>query len=1268
MHSPLSSFSGKTLCLLCAALAWQREQSRILQTQQQPVASSQTANGGSDQQQAQPYKPRVPTIIYASRTHSQLSQVVRELRNTRYRPLHAVLGSREQMCVNPKVKKATSTSADINHDCNKLGKERKCKFRNNLEGFVAPANEKGGTGNDCQPVMDMEDLVKMGNEHKVCPFYYTRSQVENAELILVPYNYLFDKDAKESTLQGIDWKNSVVIFDEAHNLESFASESASFDLSNTDIAGCIMDVNKTINYIDSGQESIQNLKRENMLRLKMIFLKLEDTIANFNNQGAYAGEFMMEIFRQGYITHANHEILIDELRKVNDFLMDMRGSSRGSASFDHFVHCLKRVFSHPNESRCLAKAAFYRVHVTPKPTGNQRSGRTVSYWCFAPSLAMEELTAKSIIVTSGTLAPLKGLSMELGLKFPHTLENPHIITEKQIHVRVIGKGVSGKALSSSYERRQNGDYFAELGNTLVSLAKIIPAGMLIFFPSYSVMDECIERWGGPSSNRNAAGGDKGAKFFAPRNRQQPGKKYVFICTPTIYVDPNVTRTPWKRLTCTKSVVIEPRSSADLPDAISEFQRLLALPKSRGCILMGVCRGKISEGIDFANEQSRAVVITGLPFPPTHDPKIKMKKEYLDASRTQHSMKPSGEAGFKGQAHLSSNDILSGHEWYTQQAHRAVNQAIGRVIRNRTDYGAVILLDERFGQNQNKEGLSMWLRPHIKNDEGFGVAVRGLVSFYKEADAQTKEMAKKDAEAEAKSVVLEYEEEDDDVLFTKVAIVRRPANETVDGEDTLVSVQEEAQARDYVAPGDIISRVDVRDAKRTETIYQQLPEPGPSSNPTTGSGKFDAVFQQKSTAAPSHTNAAQFFAMAKRLLSHDELATMKKAVVAIKTHNEKNDLQSYVQTARQIVELINKHDHLELNTGPGESRMLLIFFKLQSKPRKKQIEDVAMRMVFDSSSLGRLCCELLPETRQSIVRIDMVALLQHLWCESDVDGTMKRQKLVDKSKQVLQVLLNLDKAASSSLVGAYMKLVPSDRVAEARALVDQLTATLNVDKLKAADKARFGETSVNSDRFKMASGPLIKVERANVTAGNAPQPADAALPATKRPLEVAGAIRNPYAKKKLPSTTVVSTERCILSSQPTLLHQNRVGSLSSVLQKVEQSGPYLPSGGDQFAKAAESLQMQANGAMNKNLTCPICTTIGLKEPFIAECGHIACLGCWKSWFKRSPSCPTCRKPASKESIARVVFERPPNVDDKCLGGTYPQDRADNSSEDELEITY
>lgn len=49
--------------------------------------------------------------------------------------------------------------------------------------------------------------------------------------------------------------------------------------------------------------------------------------------------------------------------------------------------------------------------------------------------------------------------------------------------------------------------------------------------------------------------------------------------------------------------------------------------------------------------------------------------------------------------LPPRQLLSGHEWYRQQAFRAVNQAIGRVIRHRHDYGAIFLCDHRCGSPQ-----------------------------------------------------------------------------------------------------------------------------------------------------------------------------------------------------------------------------------------------------------------------------------------------------------------------------------------------------------------------------------------------------------------------------------------------------------------------------------------------------------------------------------------------------------------------------------------
>lgn len=38
---------------------------------------------------------------------------------------------------------------------------------------------------------------------------------------------------------------------------------------------------------------------------------------------------------------------------------------------------------------------------------------------------------------------------------------------------------------------------------------------------------------------------------------------------------------------------------------------------------------MSEGLDFVDKNGRAVVITGIPYAPAKDPKVVMKKTYLD---------------------------------------------------------------------------------------------------------------------------------------------------------------------------------------------------------------------------------------------------------------------------------------------------------------------------------------------------------------------------------------------------------------------------------------------------------------------------------------------------------------------------------------------------------------------------------------------------------------------------------------------------------------
>lgn len=50
--------------------------------------------------------------------------------------------------------------------------------------------------------------------------------------------------------------------------------------------------------------------------------------------------------------------------------------------------------------------------------------------------------------------------------------------------------------------------------------------------------------------------------------------------------------------------------------------------------MAVLRGKVSEGLDFADNNGRAVVIIGIPYPPIKDPKIQLKQKYLEEIKQQ----------------------------------------------------------------------------------------------------------------------------------------------------------------------------------------------------------------------------------------------------------------------------------------------------------------------------------------------------------------------------------------------------------------------------------------------------------------------------------------------------------------------------------------------------------------------------------------------------------------------------------------------------------
>jgi len=64
--------------------------------------------------------------------------------------------------------------------------------------------------------------------------------------------------------------------------------------------------------------------------------------------------------------------------------------------------------------------------------------------------------------------------------------------------------------------------------------------------------------------------------------------------------------------------MEPKDSSKYQSTMDAFYKAIFNPKknekSNGAILMGVCRGRISEGLDFSDNAARCVIIVGVPYP------------------------------------------------------------------------------------------------------------------------------------------------------------------------------------------------------------------------------------------------------------------------------------------------------------------------------------------------------------------------------------------------------------------------------------------------------------------------------------------------------------------------------------------------------------------------------------------------------------------------------------------------------------------------------
>ncbi|KAL6568135.1 Regulator of telomere elongation helicase 1 [Orobanche hederae] len=705
LESPTGT--GKTLCLLCATLAWRKSLGEFSRgrSERSSTRGSQCLDDDMPLSQSSSF----PAIIYTSRTHSQIRQVVQELKRSNYRsePKMVVLGSREQLCIHDQVSLLRGKAQT--NACHAICKKRTKQYCGHFSRVTEFVKKNPGIGND--PI-DIEDLVNIGRSSGPCPYYLSREIHKDVDILFAPYNYLIDRGNRKSL--KLDWNNCILIFDEAHNLEGLCADAASFDLPSGLLTACISEAQKCIDLSVTRRELScdKSCNPDNFAILRALLLKLEKRISEvpivskesgFTKSGPYIYELLSEL----NITQKTANMLIDIVEKACTLLEEDGSESGGSHKTSGTICRLEsmgEIFRLIFRDNSNAHAQYYRVHVQEVEASSAdafkgRTSRTLSWWCFNPGIAMEEfsrLGVGSIILTSGTLSPMDSFAEELKLEFPIRLENPHVISDNQIWAGITPVGPSGYSFNSSYRSRGSIEYKLELGNAIVNFARIVPDGLLVFFPSYYLLDQCISCW------------------------KTTGQQNLPTST-----------TIWERICKHKLPVVEPRQSSLFLLAIEDYMTKLKETSSSGAIFFAVCRGKVSEGLDFADHAGRAVIVTGLPFATMTDPKhsripsaifvlliltsysalvlcVRLKREYLDQHAQSHKI------GIKSQ------QGLTGEEWYTQQASRAVNQAVGRVIRHQHDYGAIIFCDERF-TNLNRHCYS-----------SFGDVVYTLTHFFRDA--------------------------------------------------------------------------------------------------------------------------------------------------------------------------------------------------------------------------------------------------------------------------------------------------------------------------------------------------------------------------------------------------------------------------------------------------------------------------------------------------------------------------------------------------------
>ncbi|EYC25891.1 hypothetical protein Y032_0011g1444 [Ancylostoma ceylanicum] len=655
-----------------------------------------------DSEKEEPLK--VVKVFYASRTHSQLEQLLDELKKTRFAPRVVTAASRQALCANENVRRLkfshliNEKCMELRKGCSAEGKRSKIDGKENCTTSKKSSCKCPYYKSDSIEELSNEVLagaiprpnqvVERGKQLVACPYFATRLSLPLCQLVLLPYQVVLHTSTRAAW--GIDLKGNVLVLDEAHNVLETIGALYSAEVTSVSTTLALSLIRE---YIDTYRS---RLKAKNLMYVKQI-LAVVAAMDHYLRKSASGADEVLTI--QGLLIALG-------LTDVNLFklvhYMDATDMCRKFHGF--YVRSMKskvNVAKQPTAQSGIAKLLAAKKPVNPPPAQSvddkdrtypsplftikgflealsnrcedgriivERKGAVVKFRFILlnPASRLVEVVreARATILIGGTMEPagllvdcLSRGGIESGIR---RFTCSHVIDDHQLLALSIGQHVRNERFALTYESRSDVQCLKAVAETLLTLAGEVPHGCVAFFTSYDYL----------------------AQFLSVIEKNGIVKTCQFK----------------------KALFVEARSgSADVWDRFTKSVRV-----GDGAILFAVAGGKLSEGINFSDELGRAVFMVGMPYPNRNSVELKEKMKYLDSQ-------------------LSGG----GSQLYQSLCMHTINQAIGRAIRHRNDYAVVYLLDSRFTRNDVILKLPAWISKRLKCPKTFAEAIALTKTFFQE---------------------------------------------------------------------------------------------------------------------------------------------------------------------------------------------------------------------------------------------------------------------------------------------------------------------------------------------------------------------------------------------------------------------------------------------------------------------------------------------------------------------------------------------------------